>query len=239
MNKFNVGELVVLKTHPLLEDFRIKGDGKLVPPIMLIKEVFIESTKKVVFDDESGKKIADRVKYLCLYFNDSKSEFIETTIYQTMLETFRNLKIERISKKGDVYRGDKIIDEIEAYTIPKYEYGKIVRLKTKKIEIYKKRSTRKFTISTEKKDDLKVKEIIQYVVNYTSPDFIICGFRKNEIKNSHYPNGGSKRITCENLFKVKWFNSHQQKFSEQYLPESFLTDEMSFKEIDKIEAGKK
>lgn len=228
-NKFNVSDFLVLKTHPLLEDFRIKGDGKLVPPIMLIKEVFIESNKKVICDEESGKKNADRIKYLCIYFDDTKSEFLEATLYESMLESFKKLKIERISKKGEVTQGDEtIIKEIDSYGIPEYEYGKVVRLKTKKIEIYKKRSTRKFIVKDESKNDLDVEEVVQYVVNYTSPDFIVCGFKKNETKNSHYPNGSPKRIICENLFKVKWFNFNQQKFSDQYLPEGFLTDEMTF-----------
>lgn len=228
-NKFKVSDLVVLKTHPLLENYRIKGDGKLIPPIMLIKEVHIESNKKVIYDDESGKKISDKIKYLCIYFDDTKSEFIEATLYESMLESFENLKIERISRKGDIKKDDEtIIEEINSYKIPEYEYGKVVRLKTKKIEIYKKRSSRKFIVSDNSKVDLDVEEIVQYVVNYTSPDFIICGFKKNDVKNSHYPNGNPKKIICENLFKVKWFNYNQQKFSEQYLPESFLTDEMTF-----------
>ncbi|MEC7771192.1 MAG: hypothetical protein VX798_08410 [Bacteroidota bacterium] len=223
---YTVGDLVVLKTHPLLTNLRIKGDGKLVPPILLIKEVFIESKKKAICDEETGNIIADRIKYTCVYFNDAKSEFIETVLYEPMLETFRELKIERISKDGKVDQDDgTIIEEIDGYKIPKYKYGEIFRLKTKKIEIYKKRSSKTFEV-IEGKKVLDPKETVQYVVNYTSPDFIICGFKKNDIKNSHYPDGSPKKIVAENLYKVKWFNPFQQKFSEQYLPDSFLTDEM-------------
>lgn len=225
--KFSIGELVVLKTHPLLTSYRIKGDGKLVPPILLIKEVSIENKKKIICDEETGKIVAERIKYTCVYFNDAKSEFLEVILYETMLETFRNLKIERISEEGKITKDDKtIIEEIESYKLPEYHYGKIVRLKTKKIEIYKKRSSKKFTANNKKGGNLKPEEVIQYVVNYTSPDFIVCGFKKNDVKNSHYPDSSNKRIVCENLFKVKWFNPFQQKFSEEYLPENFLTDEM-------------
>ncbi|MER3376696.1 MAG: hypothetical protein RIM83_18795 [Allomuricauda sp.] len=226
---YTVGDLVVLKTHPLLTNFRIKGDGKLVPPILLIKEVFIESKKKVICDEETGNIIADRIKYTCVYFNDAKSEFLEVVLYESVLETFKNLKIERIDRDGKVEKDyKKIIDEISEYEVPKYEYGGIIRLKTKKIEIYKKRSSKTFKVGKNEagEEELNPKEAIQYVVNYTSPDFIICGFKKNDIKNSHYPDGNPKKIVAENLYKVKWFNPFQQKFSEQYLPDSFLTDQM-------------
>jgi len=227
--KFIIGELVVLKTHPLLTSYRIKGDGKLVPPILLVKEIFIESKKKIICDEETGNIIAERIKYTCVYFNDAKSEFLEVVLYESMLETFRELKIEKISPDGKVEKDEKtIIEEIDGYKVPEYKYGEIFRLKTKKIEIYKKRSSKTFKVGKddEGEEKLNPKETVQYVVNYTSPDFIVCGFKKNDDKNSHYPDASPKRIVAEYLFKVKWFNPFQQKFSEQYLPDSFLTDEM-------------
>ncbi|MEZ4788056.1 MAG: hypothetical protein R2790_09325 [Flavobacterium haoranii] len=39
-NKFKVGNLVSFKSHPLLNEMYIKGDGKYVPPIMLVKSFF-------------------------------------------------------------------------------------------------------------------------------------------------------------------------------------------------------
>lgn len=227
--KFTVGDLVVLKTHPLINSYRIKGDGKLVPPILLVKEVFVEGKKKVICDEETGNIVAEQIKYTCVYFNDAKSEFLEVVLYESMLVTFKNLKIEKIDRDGKVEKDyKKIIDEIDDYKVPDYEYGKIIRLKTKKIEIYKKRSSKTFKVSKNEDDEeeLNPKEAVQYVVNYTSPDFIICGFKKNDIKKSHYPDGSPKKIVAENLYKIKWFNPFQQKFSEQYLPDSFLTDEM-------------
>ncbi|NDV43975.1 hypothetical protein [Flagellimonas sediminis] len=227
--KFNVGELVVLKTHPLLKSYRIKGDGKLVPPILLVREVFIESKKKIICDDETGNVIAELIKYTCTYFNDAKSEFLEVVLYESMLDSFRNLKIEKITPDGIVQKDEKtIIEEIDGYKTPEYKYGEIFRLKTKKIEIYKKRSSKTFKVikNEEGEEVLNPKESVQYVVNYTSPDFIVCGFKKNDEKNSHYPDGSLKKIVAENLFKIKWFNPFQQKFSEQYVPDSFLTDKM-------------
>lgn len=231
-NKYSVGSIVTFKTHPLFEDFRIQGDGKYVPPIMMVKEVFIENKKKRTHDEESGKKIADRVKYICVYFDDDKSEFIESTIYQSFIETYKELKIERISETGIISdESQTIIEEIESYLKNpfKYKFGKIVKFITKKIEIYKKRSSKKITERKGKIEIDQIKSTIQYIVNYTSPDFVICGLKKNEEKNMFYEDGGLKRQVAENLLKVKWFNPVQKKFSEQYLPIEFFTDKMKFK----------
>jgi hypothetical protein len=87
-NNFNVGSLVTFKTHPLLSGFYIKGDGKYVPPIMVVKEVVIENKDKKEFDETSGNKIAERIKYICVYFDDNKSEFIESQLYESQIESF-------------------------------------------------------------------------------------------------------------------------------------------------------
>ena len=45
-NKFKIGTIVTFKTHPLLYDRYIKGDEKLVPPFMVVKEIYFEDKKK-------------------------------------------------------------------------------------------------------------------------------------------------------------------------------------------------
>lgn len=229
-NKFEVGDLVVLKTHPLLETFRIKGDSIYVPPIMMIKEVFIENKSKKIIEEETGNRVADRVKYTCCYFNNSKSEFTEAIVYETMIDSFENLKIERIDNKYDIHKDSKtIIKEINSYKPLEYEYGKKVRFKTKKIEIYKKRSSKKFPIKSDGEIDKEnVKEIVQYVVNYSSPDFLLSGVKNNDITDLYYSENKPKRLVSKRLYKIKWFNPVLHKFSEQYLPSEFLTDEMKF-----------
>ena len=231
--KFKVGDLVTLITHPLFDNARVKGDGKYIPPIMIIKEVFVEDKKKRIFSEETGKKIADNIKYKTLFFDDNKSEFVESTIYQTMLRTFEELIIERIDKKGNTEDiKDKLVDEINNYPRVEYDYGKIVRFKTKKIEIYKKRSSKRIPAKEDKILKEKIKEIVQYVVNYTSPDFIISGYKLNEETNLYFPNGNEKRLVSMELLKVQWFNPIQMKFSEQYLPIECFTDSMNLSEVD-------
>ncbi|WP_158973463.1 hypothetical protein [Cellulophaga sp. L1A9] len=229
MNEFKVGDIVTFKTHPLLFNKRIKGDGKYVPPMLIISEVHIENKDKRMFDEASGNKISDRIKYNCFYFDDNKSEFKEVMMYEPMLNTFRDIIIERISRKGDVFDGAQSLhQEIDSYDIVKYEFGKLVRFKTKKIEIFKKRSSKEIPSKNNVIDKKEIKEIIQYVVNYSSPDFLISGYKKNDKENLFYPNGDIKQIVAENLLKVKWFNPFQLKFSEIYLPEIFFTDKMFF-----------
>ncbi|MEG3658203.1 hypothetical protein V5097_12410 [Arenibacter palladensis] len=234
-NIFFVGNVVVFKTHPLLKNKRIQGDGKYVPPVLVISEVNIEDIKKREYEEESGKRIAERIKYTCYYFDDDRGEFRDVILYESMLSSYENLIIERISQEGNSFDGkENLKKEMESYKVPVYDFGKIVRFKTKKIEIFKKRSSKKIPVNKEGIDKDNIKEIIQYVVNYSSPDFILCGFKKNENNNLYYPNGKVKRLVSPNLYKVKWFNPFQHKFSEQYLPAEFFTDEMFFNKEDEI-----
>lgn len=225
---YNVGDLVVFKTHPLLNSFRIKGDSKYVPPVMIIKEVHYENNKKKTHDEVTGNKISEKTKYICVYFDDNRSEFVESTHYYSELKKFDELKIERISSDGKLYDSSQtIIEEINSYGLLSYEFAKIVRFKTKKLEIYKKRSSKKIPLKKgEVVDEKKIKTIIQYVVNYTSPDFILTGYKKNDSTNLFYHNGKKKRVVSDTLIKVKWFNPIKNKYSEQFLPIEFFTDKM-------------
>lgn len=224
INAFKVGDIVTYKTHPLLYDFYIKGDGKYVPPIMIVKEVFFENKQKRTFDEVSGKEIAELIKYICVYFDDNKSEFVEVHLYEKMLESFKSLKIASISNSNR----DNIIDvitEISNYPEkPEYIYGEILYFKTKKLEILKKRSSIKIIKDKSKNAPDDIKEIIQYVVNYATPDFVACGFKIEEYKDLFYNDGKSKRLVSTESVKIKWFNPINNKFSEYYLPIEFFTD---------------
>ena len=92
-NKFNIGEIVTFKTHPLLYDLKIKGDGKLVPPFMVIFEVFFESKKKQIVDDKTGNVIAHRIKYNCIFFDDNNSQFKEVMVYEPMPVSYTHLTL--------------------------------------------------------------------------------------------------------------------------------------------------
>lgn len=226
-NNFIVGDLVTFKTHPLLFDFYIKGDGKYVPPIMIVKEVLFANKDKKVFDEVSGNKISETIKYICIHFDDNKSEFIESHLYQSQLDSFKNLKIAKVEDKKKTEEFIDLIAEVGNY--PKkiiYNYGEVVYFKTKKIEALKKRESTKKEIINKKEITTKT---FQYVVNYITPDFVICGF-KNEVYNDLFDSSGKpKRKVSTEFIKVKWFNSFQQKFSEQFLPIECFIDYNPFK----------
>lgn len=228
-NKFGLGEIVTFKSHPLLYDYYIRGDGKLVPPFMIVTEVTFESKKKQIVDGISGNTIAERIKYQCTFFDDNKNQFKEVYVYESMLENFKSIYIARNEKLDDKDSYKSLIDEASKYINPKYEYAKIVYFKTKKFEIFKKRTSKRIT-KQKKKGNNKTseKEIIQYVVNYATPDFVLTGIKEQNVDDAFYPNGDKRRIVSKVLFKVKWFNSFQMKFSEQYLPRECFMDEQPF-----------
>lgn len=233
-NKYSIGSIVTFKTHPLLYDIQIKGDGKFVPPFMIVKEVFFEDKKKQIVDDITGKPIAERLKYTCVYFDDNKSEFKEATLYETMLDSYENLFIGRKEEVKVKDNYESLISEAKKYKNPTYVYGNIVYFKTKKFEIFKKRSSKSYEeeIIDEKKVN-KLRNITQYVVNYTTPEFVLCGYKKESPVGLFYPNGDTKMLVSEILFKVKWFNPFQMKFSDQYLPQECFIDEQPFKTLVK------
>lgn len=228
---FNLGDLVTFKTHPLLFDLYIKGDGKYVPPIMLVKEVLFENKDKKEFDDVSGNRIAEKVKYICVHFDDNKSEFIESHLYQSQIEGIEDLKIAKVENKKQEDGYINLVTEVLNYPKFEYEFGKIVYFKTKKLEAFKKRESTKILVNKDDKgNEIETKEKIRnYVVNYITPDFVICGYKKEVQHDLFYNNGKPKRIASTDFIKVKWFNSNQQKFSEQYLPIEFFIDYDPFK----------
>ncbi|MDI1315795.1 hypothetical protein [Flavobacterium sp.] len=229
VNSFEVGNLVTFKSHPLLQGYEIKGDGKYVPPIMIIKEVHFEDKKKKTHDDVSGFEIAERIKYICVYFDDNKSEFIEVHIYQNMLKSIHDLKIGRLDDPDKFHKGHQnLVDEILDLPLkPSYQYAGIFYFKTKKLEVLKKRSSIRKTSEINEDGtptEIKRKRMIQYVVNYTTPDFIVCGYKNETYTDLFYNNGDKKRLASMEFVKVKWYSPFQQKFSEQYLPIEFFTD---------------
>lgn len=230
-NNFIVGDLVTFITHPLLLDLYIKGDGKYVPPIMVVNEVLFENKDKKVFDEVSGNKISEKIKYICIHFDDNKSEFIESHLYESQLVSFKNLKIAKVEENMKTDGYIDLITEVGDYPKCTYSYGEIVYFKTKKIEAFKKReSTKKEIING---DEIKT-TTIQYVVNYITPDFVVCGYKNESHNDLFYNDGKPKRKVSAEFIKVKWFNFFQQKFSEQFLPIECFIDYNPFKKNNNL-----
>lgn len=211
---FQIGDIVTLKSHPLLKSHtRIKELKLQVPPLMLVKEINVENSekKKIYSEEVEGAKIFDSVKYCCVYFNANKSQFEEKTLFQSFLSSYTELKFYKFIEKDEKYEENiNLIPEVSKYKNSfKYDFGKVVQLKTKKLEHRK---------SYEKNNESFKNSSFQ------TPDFILSGIKKESQEKLFYPNGELKKQSSGILYKVMWFNHYQQKFSEQYLPKEFFVE---------------
>lgn len=209
---YKIGDIVSLKSHPLFKGYVINIYSHQVPPLMIVKEIQVEDEKKKkIYSEEmdTPHKIADLVKYVCVYFDDKKSEFNEVMLYESVLELYDKLKYH--SESNEKAKTTKLVEEVKEYIlVDKYKHGKVIQFKTKKLESRKK-------IQTGKPDKYKYP-------SYTSPDFVLTGIKKEVNVNSYYNDKSIKKQTSAILFKVTWFNHVQQKFSEKYLPKEFFIE---------------
>lgn len=192
---FNIGDIVTLKSHPLFNE-KVKKIGEFpahVPPLMLIKEVFVESEeKKRIYSEVLAEmQIADLVKYTCVYFNANKSEFQEKVVYQSFLRIYSDLKYYREvgkdeKKKIELYK--QLIPEVLKYKrVKKYEYGAKVQFKTKKLE--------------QRKSYLGNFERVPGV-SYQTPDFLLSGIKNEDQADLFYPDGNIKRKIPTQLYRA-------------------------------------
>lgn len=217
-NKFIIGEIVTLKTHPLFKTHsKIIEFPAHVPPLMVVKEVFFEDLKKKkLYSEELGKdfQISDSIKYTCVYFNANKSEFEEVFVYESFLESYKELKYYRHVKEDEVVKielDNQLIPEVLKYeSIDKYEFGKVIQFKTKKLE-------------QRKSYDGKIESI---VYSFQSPNFILGGIKNENITDLYYPDGENKKNIPSQSVKVVWFNHFQQKNSEKFLPVEFFVQNL-------------
>jgi hypothetical protein len=215
MTAFEISDIVTLKSHPLfsLSTKKINEFPAHVPPLMLIKEIIYErgDRKKVFSDNIKGAQIADLIKYVCVFFNANKSEFVEKEVYHNLLESYLKLRYYRIPEEKKKIELDKqLIPEVLSYKhASDYLYGKKVQFKTKKLEHRKSYSTSYERIPG---------------ISFQTPDFLLSGIKHEEPKDLFYHNGEPKRVVSKLFYKVMWYNHVQQKFSEHFLPMEFFVE---------------
>lgn len=211
-NTFNIGDIVTLKSHPLA--FQENGEIDLyvnqIPPFMCIKEVHIEKSKILYSKEIENLKIADNIKYLCTYFNQHRMIFEEKILYQEILISLKDITFH--NKKDETQEGHiKLIDETYNYRMASYKFGERVFFKTFKLE-----KRKKFNAASS----------IKIAMTHTTPAFILNGFKPNDQKSLYNEKNGELQRECsKELYKVIWYNSYQEKFSEDYLPKEFFTDD--------------
>lgn len=232
-SKFEIGDIVTLKSHPLAYQpgGLIDAYVNQIPPFMCVKEVHFEKKKKKFSADVQDIQIADYTKYLCVYFNQYRMIFEEKMIYESMLIDISDLLFHREDDKPNDEEYQNLIKETKSYNIEvykdkegkekekcnlKYKYGERVFFKTYKLEKRKKYSSIGVDHNSPKKS----------AVLHTSPAFILSGYKRNDNRSiSDEITGHPVRKTAKILYKVLWYNSYQEKMSEEYLPMEFLTDD--------------
>lgn len=225
-NKFDIGDIVTLKSHPLAyqEDGRIDSYVNQIPPLMCVKEVYIERKKQLYSTELSEAKIADNVKYLCVYFNQHRMIFEESLLYEDTILSISNLTFHRESDKVEEGH-QKVIDETFGYPVAEYEFGKRVFFKTYKLE-----KRKKF-----KNAGQDIKSSTRTILTHTSPAFVLNGYKTNTQKSLYDQKSGKLQRKCsDELYKVIWYNAYQEKFSEEFLPKEFFTDDSLIFENKKI-----
>jgi hypothetical protein len=217
-NKFDIGDIVTLKSHPLAyqEDGSIDAYVNQIPPLMCVKEVHVERKKQLYSNELSEAKIYDNIKYLCVYFNQHRMIFEESFLYQNTIVSIKDLTFHRESE--EIRKGHKkLIDETLEYSVADYDFGKRVFFKTYKLEKRKK-------FKTAGQD---AKSSARTTLTHTSPAFILNGYKANTQKSLFDQKSGELQRKCsDDLYKVIWYNSYQEKFSEEYLPKEFFTDDL-------------
>ena len=64
------------------------------------------------------------------------------------------------------------------------------------------------------------------MITHTSPAFILQGLKPNDQESVFdQKNGETLRQCSDELYKIMWYNAYQEKFSEEFLPKEFFTDD--------------
>ncbi|MBU2947375.1 hypothetical protein [Zobellia uliginosa] len=215
---YKIGDVVTLKSHPLA--FQPNGEidayVNQIPPFMCIKEIHIEKKKILFSKEKEDAKIADYVKYLCTYFNQHRMIFEEKYVYHDFLIPLKDIVFHNNDEK---LQDNHVIlsEETSKYSIAKYKFGERVFFKTYKLEKRKKFKTAGHDRNSTTKTTM----------THTSPAFVLSGFKPNDQKNIYNQKDGKIQRECsKELYKITWYNAYQEKFSEEYLPAEFLTDDL-------------
>ncbi len=200
---FSLGDLVVIKSYPDTDP--LSGDPLHVPPIMVVIGVEIENEKKKTHDTITGRKIAERIKYNLIWFDNKKSTFVNKIMYESFIKPF-----EREAGKKTEFE---------------YQFGEVAKFTTSYIELKKKKiSESEITTKKvqDKKEDEKKISTITPLVTFVCPELVVTGIRRSETIKEHDDFGNIRKIQPELFIKVMWFNPSLQKYSEFELPKECL-----------------
>ncbi|TAH20107.1 MAG: hypothetical protein EAZ08_06860 [Cytophagales bacterium] len=223
-NRFSLGDLVSLKTHPLYESEEIgikiekpTNDTKNIVssprttvPAMVITEA-VKEANKIIHDIKTGEQIASIWKYKCQYYSWKDGLFKENWFYEDLLAKINIIIDDKLPSKQ--------------ITNAKYDFGRNTTLKTFWYDEKYARYLQHFKPRIVRKPVIKPNTII---AKYATPFMIMISKSENKIETPIFKTNskGEKEVIREvSLYKIKcmWYNPIDAKFSEDwFIPEALI-----------------
>ncbi|MFY0256320.1 WYL domain-containing protein [Chitinophaga sp. 30R24] len=105
-NFFEIGDIVAVKTHPYFNELTnlvISGDPGMIPPVMIVTEIF--KSQRTAFGKDSVKE--ETVKYRCHWFSSNSLGFLSIEVFEADLKLIekntRNICPAAL-RRGDIVR---------------------------------------------------------------------------------------------------------------------------------------
>lgn len=200
--KFNIGEIVSFNSNSFKQakEFKsvwIAGDQNYVVPLMVVTEISIDSKPK--FNEDTGKTKPLKNKYKCTWFSNKSLKFEEVWFFENELNSFLIENEKKSIKSSDL---EDVISK-----------GSKVIFKTNSLEIMKRKSSLDYNNHSKQRKS-------SALLAFSSPVFVVIGFAEVQPKEPVIDpiTNTVKRIYSNKLVKVKFFNSHSDKYSEFYVP---------------------
>lgn len=195
--EFKLGDIVVTKSTFCFHNNNWKIHHRSFNhPLMIIKEINVNPRHENLFDAQTGKRIADEIKYLCHWYNAEKGKFEECWFFQSLL-----LKIEHESNN---------------ISISHIEFGMQVSIVSHSFEFKK----RLHNVRLNKNEETVISDSSNFLWTFLPPIFTVKGFKKAE-NFKICDNQNPQRIVKESseyLVKCVWYNDSLAKFSEELIP---------------------
>jgi len=193
---FSIGDIVTLKTHPYhnnLTDIIISGDHIMLPPLLVVIEVF--KARQTVLGDTSP---TESFKYKCVWFSAKPYRFVDATLFESDLKLI--LENTTCICKVNLKRGDKIT------------------LKSSALELGKKKSS--LTYEDNSFNAGSGNTVINSLLSFLSPVMQVIDVKEHISKNPLVEKKSGKTIRIVHGWDVKFslFDPTADKISEYSLP---------------------
>lgn len=189
--KFNIGDVVYLTTHLQLSFTNSEETihSRNLPPPMVIVEITIAPTTNECFDEVSGNKTKERIKYECLRFFPKKNIFEKSWFFESFL----------------------VVDENETILVSPSElaFSDTVVLKTYK-EVPIGEGKKNVPIKEGEETELLFIAPAMVVLDVLT--------EKNTVPLFDKKTGNQIRFISKQKVKCTWYNKTENKFSEQIFP---------------------